>query len=153
MIRLALAALAVAIVLRDPHPALPDHLRNLNPANPSDRAIIEDERERNQEKLARAQHLVDTDPHTHGFRHSQALINRRDLLDAIDTALFGLLHSMDDVGSLQLCRSYTCRSYALPTYVGSGFCESCLHHAIEGTAPPIDPTALPEPYIGPVFGR
>lgn len=125
---------------------LPESLLALNPANPLDRDTLVDEEKRMQVRFDRAQHMVEADSHTQGYRHSERLIERRDLLDAQLSALHRHIHSVR-AEHRQRCRSASCDNTALPVFTGSGYCASCLHHAQNGTRPDFNPTTLPAPAI------
>jgi hypothetical protein len=126
-------------------------LKDLNPRNPDDRKRILDAEARLEIRLARAQRLVDTDTFTSGNRHSERLIANRDRAYAQCVAIFRL-RTEASAGS-DPCRSAACSAPAGETYLFSGYCESCFALAQQGRAPEVDPTALPKPYIGSVWGQ
>jgi hypothetical protein len=128
------------------------HLYELNAANPEHRAQLLAEQERLELKLAHAERLCANESFNHGYRAASRNLQRRDLLDAQLTELHGMLHE-HDFSSIERCRTLRCPNVAGPRFTHSGFCLSCLGHAVAGSSPSIDPTAPAEPYIGSVFGR
>ena len=121
-----------------------------NSASPHGRQMLLDEQARLEMRFAHAQKLVESESFNLGHRHALATVRRRDLIDAQLSELHQLLHEHD--GAYDRCRSYRCNNFALPRFQGSGYCETCLHHAIEGTAPPIDPTAPAPALVGSPWG-
>lgn len=126
---------------------LDPHLYALDPARPEERTALLDEQERLETKLARAQHLVDSDTHTLGSGYSRNLIRRRDLIDRKLSELHGLL-TQRDFGAIDRCSTTNCRNFAGEPYRFAGRCEPCFVAAATGTTPDhIDPLTLPEPAI------
>lgn len=127
------------------------HLYELNPANPHDRQQLLDEQRRLEMKLAHTQRLIDTESFNQGYRHAQRIIDRRDLIDAQLNELHGLIHSIDFSG-IERCRTPRCQNTAGPAYTHSGYCPSCLIHAVNGTQPNHDATAPLPAVVGSPWG-
>jgi hypothetical protein len=125
----------------------------MNPKNPREREQLQDGYKRIETQLARAQGLVENDPHTHGHRHSERLIATRDRFDAILNELHSKVYGIDTTVDLEECRSRDCRQTALPPYEGSGYCASCLTHVKNRTRPTFDQTQPAKAIVGSPWGR